>query len=165
MTKIWNDDLTRIRATADYQFGRKVGSKLFPDEVKIIHSSRTGRIRYIYLGQERLATLRPTDGLLSLSLKGAKRILEQTKDARCLVKVKDDVGKFVAEGGDVFSAHVVRADEELRARDEVIVTNEKGELLAVGRAVLSSGEMGMFRRGVAVKTRHGLLQKKTSSIP
>lgn len=156
-----NDDLTRVRATADYQFGRKVGSKLFPSEVRIIHSPRTGRIRYIHLQGKRLATLRPTDGLLSLSLSGAERILEYARNAKCMVKVKNDVAKFISEGGDVFSAHVVKADAELRARDEVIVTDERGELLAVGRAVLSAAEMGVFRRGVAVKIRRGLLEKES----
>jgi predicted RNA-binding protein (TIGR00451 family) len=151
--------LKRIRSVADYQFGKGVGVKLFPENVKIEFSKRTGRIRYVYLDDKRLVTLRPTDGLFSLSIAGAKRIAENRNSAKCFVTVKDDVSKFIAEGGDVFAVHVVEADDEIRPKDEVIVLNEKGEVLAVGRAVLSSEEMKAFKTGVAVKVRRGSLEE------
>jgi len=53
-----SDSLQRIRSIADYQFGLGVGEKLFPDNVQIEYSRATGRIRYINLNGERLATLR-----------------------------------------------------------------------------------------------------------
>jgi predicted RNA-binding protein (TIGR00451 family) len=151
--------LKRIRSVADYQFGKGVGVKLFPENVKIEFSKRTGRIRYVYLDDKRLATLRPTDGLFSLSIAGAKRIAENRDSAKCFVTVKDDVSKFIAEGGDVFAVHVVEADDEIRPKDEVIVVNENGEVLAVGRAVLSGEEMKAFKTGVAVKVRRGSLEE------
>ena len=140
---------------ADYQFGKRVGAKLFPENVEIIYSKRTGRIRYIYLNGERLATLRPTDGLFSLSIKGAKRIAENPRSAKCFVTIQNDVSEFIAEGGDAFAAHIVKADDEIRSKGEVIVVDEAGKVLAVGRAVLSSGEMKSFKVGVAVKVRRG----------
>jgi predicted RNA-binding protein (TIGR00451 family) len=149
------DALTRIRAVADYQFGRNVGDRLFPRKVKISFSNRTGRIRYVFLGEKRLATMRPTDGFFSLSIEGAKRLVEITPSARCFLTVKDDVSKFIIEGGDVFAAHVIDADVEMRPKDEVIVLDSSKKVLAVGRAVLSGKEMKAFRRGVAVKVRRG----------
>jgi predicted RNA-binding protein (TIGR00451 family) len=149
------DALTRIRAVADYQFGRNVGDRLFPRKVKISFSNRTGRIRYVFLGEKRLATMRPTDGFFSLSIEGAKRLVEITPSARCFLTVKDDVSKFIIEGGDVFAAHVIDADVEIRPKDEVIVLDSSKKVLAVGRAVLSGKEMKAFRRGVAVKVRRG----------
>ena len=151
--------LRRIRSVADYQFGKGVGVKLFPDSVKIEYSKRTGRIRYVYLNGKRLATLRPTDGLFSLSIAGAKRIVENACDAKCFVTVRKDVSKFIAEGGDVFAVHVVDADGEIRPKDEVIVLDEDGNVLAVGRAVLSGEEMKVFRCGVAVKVRRGCMEE------
>jgi predicted RNA-binding protein (TIGR00451 family) len=147
-----DDVLRRIRGTADYQFGKGIGTKLFPEGVRILYSRNTGRIRYVLLGKERLTTLRPTDGLFSLSLVGAKRI---AKHAKCTVNIKSDVSKFIAKGGDVFAAHVVRVDACVRARDEVIVADETGIVLAVGHALLSAEEMKAFKRGVAVKVRRG----------
>lgn len=151
--------LIRIRSVADYQFGKGVGEKLFPENVEITCSRRTGRIRYVYLHGKRLATLRPTDGLFSLSIEGAKRIVGNAVSARCLVTVKDDVSKFIAAGGDVFAVHVVRAEGEVRPKDEVIVVNGKGEVLGVGRAILSGEEMTAFKSGVAVKVRRGFAEQ------
>jgi uncharacterized protein with predicted RNA binding PUA domain len=148
--------LRRVRSIADYQFGAGVGVDLFPDNVDIQFSKATGRIRYINLNDERLATLRPTDGLLSLSVSAARFMAEKLASAaHCFVAIRQDVAKFVADGGDVFAVHVVKVDEEIRAKDEVIVVDEAKRVLAVGRALLSSSEMKAFRTGVAVKVRHG----------
>jgi uncharacterized protein with predicted RNA binding PUA domain len=147
--------LSRIRSIADYQFGKGIGVKLFPENVKITYSKTTGRIRYVHLNEKRLATLRPTDGFLSLSITAARLVAENRGFARCFVAVQKDVSEFVADGRDVFAAHVVKADEEIRAKDEVIVVDEDNRVLAVGRALLSSSEMKAFKTGVAVKVRRG----------
>jgi predicted RNA-binding protein (TIGR00451 family) len=151
--------LQKIRSIADYQFGRGVGRKLFPREVKIVYSKRTGKIRHIYLGQKMLATLRPTDGLFSLTIAGAKRIIERVKPQRLWVRVMEEAEPFVVKGKSVFAKHVIDADEEIRPQEEVIVTNEKGKVLAVGKAILSGKEMKAFERGVAVRVRRGVAEE------
>jgi uncharacterized protein with predicted RNA binding PUA domain len=147
--------LIRIRDIADYQFGKAVGAELFPENVDIVYSKATGRIRYLNLDGERLATLRPTDGLFALSITAARRLAENRDFARCFVTVQNDVAEFIADGGDVFAAHVVKADKEIHAKDEVVVVDEDYRVLAVGRALLSSSEMSAFKIGVAVKVRRG----------
>ncbi len=149
------DDLLKIRCIADYQFGKGVGGTLFPENVEILYSKATGRIRYINLNDQRLATLRPTDGLLSLSTTAAKILVGIKRLAHCFVTVKNDVSVFIAKGGDVFAVHVVKADEEIRCKEEVVVVDENDSVLAVGRAALSAPEMLAFKTGVAVKVRHG----------
>lgn len=146
--------LQRIRRIADYQYGLGVGDLLFPENVEIQYSPATGRIRYINLNGERIATLRPTDGMLSISVNAARGLKRNVPSAHCFVTVRADVAKFIAEGGDVFAVHVVKVDEEICAKDEVIILNND-EVIAVGRAVLSSSEMFSFKTGVAVKVRHG----------
>ena len=150
--------LGKVRAIADYQFGKGVGEKLFPENITVQLSPRTGRIRYINLDGERLATLRPTDGLLSLSIKAAKFMAQNTPFAHCFVKIKSDVAAYIAKGGDVFAVHVVKVDEDIRAKDEVIILDETDNVLAVGRALLSSVEIAAFKTGVAVKVRHGVIK-------
>ena len=150
------DALLRVRSVADYQFGRGTGERLFPDTVEIQFSRATGRIRYVNLNGERLATLRPTDGLLSLSIVAAQRLIAGSGSCRCIVTVRSDVAKFVAEGGDVFAAHVVKVGESVHAKDEVVVVDEAGRVVGVGRAVLSGPEMLAFKTGAAVKVRHGV---------
>ncbi len=147
--------LSRLRSTADYQFGKGVGVKLFPENVEIKYSKATGRIRYVHLSGNRLATLRPTDGLLSLSIYAAQIIVKNYNLAKCFVTVQNDVSEFIAKGRDVFAVHVVAVNEEVHSKDEVIVINQEHQVLAVGRALLSASEMKAFKTGVAVKIRRG----------
>lgn len=153
------EDLWKIRCIADYQFGKGIGTILFPDGVDIVYSKRTGRIRHVYLDNKRLVTLRPRDGFFSLTIFGAKRIIEESKDLRYWVKVQDDVSSFIAEGRSVFAKHIVSADAEIRPMEEVIVVNEKDQLIAVGKAVLTGKEMTAFKKGVAVKVRRGVAEE------
>jgi uncharacterized protein with predicted RNA binding PUA domain len=151
--------LDKVRSIADYQFGKNVGKKLFPENITVELSKRTGRIRFINLEGERLATLRPTDGLFSLSIKAAKHIVESISEAKALITLKNDVSQYIAAGGDVFAVHVVQVDDEIRAKDEVIIVDENRQLLAVGRANLSAPEIRAFKTGVAVRVRHGITSK------
>jgi len=150
------DTLRRIRSIADYQFGKNVGKILFPNEIKVVYSKRTGRIRHIYLNNRLLATLRPKDGFFSLTIEGAKRIVKEAKPLRCWVKVNDDVAQFIAKGRNLFAKHVVDADEEIRPNEEVMIIDSEGNLLAVGKAVLTGREMKRFNAGVAVRVRKGI---------
>lgn len=147
--------LWKIRSIADYQFGKGFGVRLFPDNVEIAYSKRTGRIRHIYLDGKRLATLRPSDGFFSLTIAGAKRVVGGGGPLRLWVMVSDEAAPFVAEGKSLFAKHVVDADEEIRPQEEVVVIDGRGEVRAVGRAVLTGREMKAFRRGVAVRVRRG----------
>jgi predicted RNA-binding protein (TIGR00451 family) len=146
----------KVRCIADYQFGKGTGIKLFPENIEIQYSPRTGRIRYINLDNQRLATLRPTDGRLSVSIKAAQTMAEHIPEAKCFLTVQNAVAPYIAKGGDVFAVHVVAVDAEVGAKDEVIVIDENRQVLAVGRTLLSSSEIQAFKIGVAVKTRHGI---------
>jgi predicted RNA-binding protein (TIGR00451 family) len=153
------DALQKIRSVADYQFGRDAGMKLFPDAVRIVYSRNTGKIRHIHLKEELLATLRPTTGLLILTVAGAKRLVREVNPLRCWVKVDDDAEAFVKKGRSAFAKHVIDADPEIRPNEEVVVINRTDNVLAVGRAMLSGEEMTQFSRGIAVRVRRGVAEK------
>ncbi|MFX0067866.1 MAG: PUA domain-containing protein [Promethearchaeota archaeon] len=148
--------LRTVRGVANYQFGPKIGRFLFPKDLTITKSPRTRRIRHIYVENELVATLRPTDGYLALTLAGARRIKKCAPKPRFRVVIRSDVAKFISEGRNVFAKHVVEADPEIRPAAEVIVVDEKDEILAVGKALLNGEEMIAFERGVAVKVRKGI---------
>ncbi len=158
-----SDDLNRIRSIADYQFGRSAGKALFPDGVDVHLSRRTGRVRHIYFEDELLATLRPTDGLFSLGIQGAGRLLK-LKPHRLWVKILDDARDFVSSGRSVFAKHVSDCDKEIRTGEEVVVVDGNRKLLAVGRAVLSGEEMRTFDQGVAIRVRRGVAERRKRSI-
>ncbi|MCW4051805.1 MAG: pseudouridine synthase [Candidatus Bathyarchaeota archaeon] len=156
-------DLCKIRSIADYQFGRSAGKVLFPGNVDVRLSRRTGRVRHIYLGGDLLATLRPTDGFFSLGIQGAARLLK-LKPQRLWVKVLNDAKDFVSAGRSVFAKHVVDCDIEIRPEEEVVVLDDSNGLLAVGRAVLSGEEMRTFDHGVAVRVRRGVAERRKRRV-
>lgn len=147
--------LEKIRKIADYQFGRGVGEGLFPENVEIVFSKRTGRIKYVYLDGKLLAALNPLTGLFTLTMEGARRVFEVMQPKRLWVQVSDKVAPFIKGGNDVFAKYVIDSDREIRPGEEVIVINERGDVIAVGKAILSGVEMKAFKRGVAVKVRRG----------
>jgi len=151
--------LQKICSIADYQLGKGAGKALFPESMQVTFSRRTGRIRHIYLGNALLATLRPTDGIFSLTITGAKRLLRGAKSPRLWVKVQKDAEPFIAKGKSVFAKHVIDADSEIRPQEEVTVLGENDQVLAVGKSVLTGKEMKAFKHGVAVKVRRGVSEE------
>lgn len=151
--------LETLRRIADYQLGKGAGDALLTNKVEIAFSRTTGRIRYIYMRNRLLATLRPTDGMFSLTIGGAKRLTRKASLERLWIKVSDDAAPFIAKGKSVFAKHIIDADEEIRPREEVIVLRKSGKVLAVGKAVLTGREMKIFGIGLAVHVRRGVAEK------
>ncbi len=147
--------LKRVRTIADYQFGRGVGEALFPDNVEFQFSS-TKRIRQILLDNNRIATVRAKDGMLTLSIMGARRFHAFIGYPGHRVAVNSDAAPFVAKGKTAFARHVVAVDPDIRAGEEVLVVDENDNLLATGKAVLSPLEMLSFKKGIAVDVRNGI---------
>ena len=146
-----------VKMRADYQFGPGAGEVLASRGIRVEVSKRTGKPRYVYDSDGRLlATIRWSDGFLALTLEGARLLKQHLKPPRLRVVIKNDVRDFVKEGRSVFAKHVIKVDPEIRCGDEVIVVDEEDNLLAVGRAVLSSYEMLAFNSGVAVRVRRGV---------
>lgn len=134
-----------IKAMADFQFGIGAGSELVArkegERIKI-----TGKFPFYKISSngEVLARIVPAYGLLSLTVKGARRI------ENLLSSYKVEIGDFVPEGS-ILAPGVINASEQIRVNDEVIFVGEKA--FGVGRAKMSGWEMVESRRGVAVQVR------------
>ena len=150
-----NPHLNRVRIIADYQFGRGAGEAIFPDNVEFQMSS-TGRVRQILLEGKRIATVRAQDGVLTLGIAGATKLHGLLKFPQNRVVVNSDAAPFVAKGKNAFARHVMEADPDIRAGEEVMVVDENDSLLATGKAVLCALEMTAFKKGVAVEIRNGI---------
>lgn len=156
MRKASWQDLRKLRGIANYQFGSRLGDVLFKGSVEVARSGKTKKIRLIFRDGKLISTLRARDGFLALTPHGARVILNSMKKPPRVVTVRTDVAEFIKAGRNVFAKHVVAADLSIRPQDEVIVVDERRELLAVGRASLAGFEMTQFKRGAAVKTRRGV---------
>ncbi|MEW6592710.1 MAG: PUA domain-containing protein, partial [Candidatus Hadarchaeota archaeon] len=144
----------KLRAVADYLFGRRSGLKLFPDGVEVVRTR--GRIRQVWMGGEILCTIRASDGFIVLNRKGAELLHAALNPPRLRVVVMDGAADFVAKGKTLFAKHVVSADPTIIPAEEVLVVDKRDKLLASGKALLSGREMTAFRVGKAVQVRRGL---------
>lgn len=147
--------LKYVRSIADYQFGAGVGERLFPEGCEVRLSKRTGRPRHVFLEGRLLATVRP-DGLLALTLDGAKRLAEAVPRPRFRVVVAPRAARWVRDGRDVRCGDVCEVDEELLPGEEALVEDAEGNLIAVGRAVVSASTMRALSSGVAVRVRRAV---------
>src|SRR5438128_11066129 len=105
-------ELRRIRVVANYQFG-KGASKAFPKTILITRSPNTHRIRHIYKDSELLATYRPKDGLLALSIPGGQALRCIFKPPRLRVDVVPGIEAFIKKRRNVCCKHVQQVDLEL----------------------------------------------------
>ena len=150
------DDIKKIKAIADYQFGQGAGEALFTGNIKIEKSKKTGKIRHIYDGKVLIVNMRASDSYLILSKEGAKRLHKTSPYPQNRVVVNKDSEPFALDGKSVFCKFVVECDDNIRAKDEVLIVNEQDQLLGYGKALLGACEIEQFQTGQAIKTRKGM---------
>lgn len=144
------DQVAKLRHTIDALFGTGT-SKSLPKDLDIVFSRKNGRIKEVYHGKKLLCTLR-IDGGLAITPYFAQILAKNKKFRENCVQIDADSKPFVAEGKSVFCKHVVWAGKNVLIGADVPVLFEN-EVIAVGRAVVSSDMMMSLKRGVAVKVR------------
>ena len=150
------DDVKKVKAIADYQFGPGAGEALFSGNINIEKSKKTGKIRHVYDGKVLIVNMRASDSYLISSKEGAKRLHNAMQYPKNRVVVNKDSEPFALDGKSVFCKFVVECDEDIRANDEVLIVNEQDQLLAYGKALLGACEIEQFKTGQAIKTRKGM---------
>lgn len=150
------DDVRKIKAIADYQFGVGAGEAIFTGNINIEKSKKTGKIRHIYDGKVLLVNMRASDSYLILSKEGAKRLHNKMPYPQNRVVVNEDSEPFALEGKSVFCKFVTDCDDNIRSNDEVLIVNGQDKLLAYGKTLLGACEIKEFHTGQAVKTRKGM---------
>jgi len=150
----WN--ALRIRATADFQFGRGAADALLAGTISYIVSKNTGKVRNVHVDGEHVLSLRAEDGWFTLKAAGARRLAQAFPLPRLRIVVEEDAVPFHREGKNVFAKFVRDADPEIRPRDEALVVSPDDELCAVAQATMNRREMLAFKRGVAAHVREGV---------
>ncbi len=150
--------LRKVKAICDYQFGPLITDVLFDNNnnIHIEFSKNTGRMRHIYDQENLLLNFRPTNGFFTLSLFSAKKIIRSVPKPILRVIVQNEISEFIKKGRNVFCKHIIDIDDNLRALDEVIVVNQKDELLAIGKLMFPVPYLRSFKRGIAVNVRRGI---------
>ncbi len=118
---------------------------MVPENAKL--KGKPYRLILCSIDGEQVCSYVAESGSLSLTLAGGRLIAPLNR-----YWVRLDVPKI--KGGSIFAVGVQEADYAIRPGDEVIVINNTGEVIAVGRSEMSGREMCELKRGRAVSVRH-----------
>jgi len=146
----------RLRAVADFQFGRGAAEGLLSGRIETVTSRTTGKVRNVMRDGAHILSVRAEDGFYTLKAEGARILHAAFGRPRLRVSIESDTAEFNRQGKNVMAKFVVGCDPELRPFDECLVVDESDALVAVGRAVLNREEMLAFDRGVAAQVREGI---------
>jgi archaeosine synthase len=130
-----------LRSIARYQFNTRDADQLVPDDYKL-----RGRFdRRLMQGDEQIAVLHHNNGLYSLNIKGGIILNE--------IGVNWVEIDFDMKTNTLFAPGVVDAHPGIIPKDEVVIIR-KGEVIGVGKAIMTGKEMKKGEKGVAVRVRH-----------
>ncbi|MCP4762317.1 MAG: hypothetical protein GY870_11095 [archaeon] len=158
--------INKILNILEYQFNKPILNKFLMDEmnVEIEFSKKTGKMKYIFFKGERLLSYKSNVGLFSFSQYAAKLLHKSSIFPDFRVKVMSEIEDFIIEGKSVFSKHVLDIDKNLRIGNDVLVVNEKDDLIGVGKLLIPPLLYHGIPTGVAVSVRKGINNKNTKKI-
>ena len=133
-------------------------SKFLPKDIDVVLSRKNGRIRTVSHKGKLLCTLR-INGSLAISISFAQTLLQNKKFIENCIEINQDAAPFVMEGRSVFCKHVLWCGKNIRVGSDTPIIFEN-QVIAVGKAILSSEMISDFERGVAIKVRDSLKSRK-----
>ena len=147
------EHFVKLQQSLDALFG--IGSsKYLPKDIEIDFSRKTGRIRTVSHKGKLLCTLR-INGSLAISIDFAQTLFQNKKFRDNCIEINKDAAPFVMQGRSVFCKHVVWCGKNIRVGADTPILFEN-QIIAIGKAILSSEMISDFERGVAVKVRDSL---------
>lgn len=147
------NELKQLREIANLQF-RGVGDAIIPDNISVLVSPTTLKIRALTIDDEIYMTLRAGDHRFVLHKAAAVKLNKVLQHPCLRVYVNENYCEFVIKGGNVFSKHVVLSDPTIRPGDEVLVHSYPTlELIATGRAIKPGWAMNLYSWGEAVRVK------------
>ena len=146
----------RVHAIASYQFGSAAADALLKEDVELVTSRNTGRLRNVVVDGEHRLSLSARHGLFTLRAAGACVIHATCAAPQQRVVVHADSAEFNRQGRNAFCKFVLECDPGLRCQDECLVVTESDELVAVGKLKVAPVEIALGQQGLAVKVREAV---------
>ncbi len=153
-------DLNMIWELAEKQFGDGCGEAFDPRDKVLVLNRAPGedRIDEIISDGQVIGSLKYDifrgRFILSPRVEGAVRLLPCLK--RSWVVVDEGAVRPILESANALAVGISEMSEGIEKGDEVVVLSPDGEVIAVGRAMMSGEEMKKAERGVGIKVRHRL---------
>ena len=155
------EHFVKLQQSLDALFGTG-SSKYLPKDIDIILSRKTGRIRTVSHKGKLLCTLR-INGSLAISIDFAQTLLQNKIFRENCIEINSDAAPFVMEGKSVFCKHVLWCGKNIHVGSDTPILF-KNQVIAVGKAILSSEMISDFERGVAIKVRDSLKSRKEEIV-
>jgi uncharacterized protein with predicted RNA binding PUA domain len=153
----------KISYHIDALFGKGV-SYVLPNELSFTYSRKSGRIKSFGINDQLAGTLR-SDGGIALTIFGASILLKSSNFKQNCIIPNNDAIPFVSEGRSVFCKHVEWFGSNINIGSEVVVIDKKGEVVAVGKSVLSQSQLHGRIGDVAVRVREGIKSRGEHQTP
>lgn len=149
-----NHEKQIFEASLEYLYGSGVTSA-FPWEQLIYIKSKSSKRLKLIKYRENMFTSIKENGIVTLSIESAKKMMQTSRFLGSCVKVTEDIDEFISKGGNLFCKHVKSVGKNIQVGLDVGILNAKNELIAVGKVVVPKGYMLSFKKGIAVKVRRG----------
>jgi len=146
-------ELEELRSIASLQF-RGYGREIIPDNIEIVLSPKTFKIRYLVLNNEVYLSIRASDYRFLLHIPSGLVLNNKLPHPYLRVYVNSKYSSYVKKQGNLFTKHVVVSDPDIRPGDEVLIVDiDNYDLIGVGRAVKPGWAMPLHNWGEAVRIR------------
>ena len=120
----------------------------------------TNRIRNVFDSSgEHVLSPRLEDGGITLTVKGAKKLFDYSKDNKCqipIIKVDEGAVPFVSKGRNVMHGFINSVTGTLRPGMPCLIIDENDELIAHGICCCTNSEAIELKKGIAVKIKSGM---------
>lgn len=149
-------EIAQIYGVIYYQLGKKAAEEVLriAEELEVRRYS-SGMIREVLLSGTPILYHNPTTGVFTMSWKGAQIFFPFVPPERKRIYVKREIFEKYTKKVLLVPA-VAGSTEDIRMGDEVFLVDEKGSLLALGKALVSAAELKSIRRGKVALVRRSI---------
>lgn len=146
MVKICSNDylIERVLGILTYLYGPYLKELLKNKIICVEYNPNLDRIKQVYVNESLKFTIRTSDGYLLPTINCNDLIKSE-------VVISDDAVEFIKKGRSVITKSIVKY-KNVEPGIEVFIKDRYGNLLALGRLILSPEEFKL-KRGIAVKIR------------
>jgi H/ACA ribonucleoprotein complex subunit 4 len=142
-----------VRRFAD-DLGKKLGTGAHLQELR---RTKTGNF-----SEENLITLQDLiDAKEENELKDVILPMELVAESVSKIIVSDNAVNNICNGAPLAIGGIVKFEDSIKKNDRIAIFSLKGELIAIGKALMNSKEILKKKRGLAVKTDRVLMKKGT----
>jgi 7-cyano-7-deazaguanine tRNA-ribosyltransferase len=151
-------DRNQVLAMIKYQYNVVQNLLDELEDISVIRSKKSNRIKEFYIKKERWGTIRASDSMIIPGKPFAVWLHSVLSYPLFRVTINTEVKEFVLNGKSAFCKFCDAMDINLRPGDECLIVTHEDELLGWGQVQYTAVEVKTFTKGIVVKTRGGINQ-------